>query len=338
MLSSTAESDPTIRVVVTDHAFDQLDREAATAARFGADFARYSCTTEQETLEATRGANAVLVNLAPITRDVLRGLAPGAVVIRYGTGYDNVDVAAAEELGIGVSAVAGYGTESVAEHTIGLLLALTRRIPFYDRAIRDDGWCAPSTFGPVLGLGAMTIGLVGVGRIGLAVIDRLAAFGCRIIAHDPFISDDALAGRRMELASLDEVLERADAVSLHLPLGDETRGIIGAAELARMPAGALLVNTSRGGLVDETAVAAALERGHLGGAALDVFASEPLALDSRLRALGNVILTPHVAFFSEHSTALLQQSVAEELERFLSDRPLAGVVSAAGHSPEGSAP
>jgi D-3-phosphoglycerate dehydrogenase len=317
----------TARVVVTDHAFENLDLEAATARQGGAEFSAFECVGEAETAEATFGADAVLVNLAPITRAVLAGLSPGAVVIRYGTGFDNVDVAAAEELGVGVSVVAGYGTDSVADHALALLLALLRRVPFYDRAIRADGWCQPGAFGPLRGLSGLTVGLVGVGRIGLATIDRLHGFGCRVLAFDPFVDPTALGGRPVELVSLPELLRRAEAVSLHAPLDDATRGILGAPELAAMRPGALLVNTSRGGLVDETALADALEFGHLGGAALDVFEAEPLPADSRLRTLPNVVLTPHVAFFSEGSAALLQRSVADELGRFLSGAPLTGLVT-----------
>jgi D-3-phosphoglycerate dehydrogenase len=310
------------RVVVTDHVFPNVDPEAAAARRLGAEFVEYACRTEAETKDAVAGAAVVLVNLAPMTADVLRALAPGAVVIRYGIGVDNVDLAAARELGVAVANVPDYGSDTVADHAAACLLALLRKLPRYDRAIRTDGWCSATDLAPLPGFPSTTIGLVGTGRIGLALHARLKPFGFQVVAHDPYADRTALADLGLPLLDLPDLLAAAHAVSLHAPLTDETHHLIDADALRRMRVGAVLVNTSRGGLVDPEALADALESGHLSGAALDVFEPEPLPADSRLRSLPGVILTPHAAFYSDDSVANLQRLAAEEAARALTGEEL----------------
>jgi phosphoglycerate dehydrogenase-like enzyme len=306
------------RVVVTDHAFGGLAAEAAVAERFGAEFVPYQCRTEAETVEAAAGATVLLVNFAPVTARVLRSLAPGATVIRYGIGYDNVDVDAARQAGVSVANVPDYGSDTVADHTVACLLALLRKLPAYDRRVRDDGWCAPRDLGPLPGFEDTTVGLIGLGRIGLAVHKRLSAFGIRVLAYDPYAGRDT----GVRLTTLDELLASSHAVSLHVPLTSQTRHLLDAGAFGRMRPGAAVVNTSRGGLIDENALADAVESGRVGAAALDVFDGEPLAADSRLRGLPQVLLTPHVAFYSDGSIAALQRLAAEEAARALAGEPL----------------
>jgi phosphoglycerate dehydrogenase-like enzyme len=310
------------RVVVTDHAFGAVEREAEVAQRFSADFSVHECTDEEETRAATAGADVVFVNFAPMTRAVLEELAPGATVIRYGVGYENVDVEAARELGVGVANVPDYGTETVADHAAALLLALMRRLPHYDHRIRADGWCAPTAVGAVPALADGTVGLVGTGRIGLALAGRLRPFGLRVLAFDPYAERERLQEHGVAAVELDELLAEADGVSLHAPATPETRHIIDARALARLREGAVIVNTARGALIDEEALHDALERGALAGAALDVFDAEPLAADSPLRSHPNVLLTPHAAFYSDRSVADLQRLAAEEAARALAGEPL----------------
>jgi D-3-phosphoglycerate dehydrogenase len=312
------------RLVVTDHCFDDVSREEATVESFGLRLDVFRCETEDQTVDATRGATAVLVNTAPITAAVIAGLQPGAAVIRYGTGYDNVDIGAAHRRGVRVSVVPGYGTSAVAEHAIALLLATVRHVPQFDRLVRTEGWGAPSHFGAVSGLEAMTVGLVGMGRIASAVIDRLRGFGCRFVGFDPLVPDQEVLRLGAEPLELQPLLGQADAVLLHLPLNENTRNILGANALSSMKASAIVVNTARGGLVDEKALADALVAGRLAGAALDVFENEPLPAASPLRNAPNLILTPHVAFHSEQSTVRLQESVADDLARYLRGERMAG--------------
>jgi D-3-phosphoglycerate dehydrogenase len=309
-------------VVVTDQAFGGVERERAVAEAHGADFAHHQLRTEEETLAAVAGASVAFVNFAPITRAVLAALAPGAVVIRYGIGYDNVDAVAAAELGVAVCNVPDYGADTVADHTVALILASLRRVGRYTDAIRKAGWVAPAELGSIRGFAETTIGLVGTGRIGRAVAQRLRPFGFRVVAHDPFVDADALRADGIVPVTLEELLAESDLVSLHAPLTEANRHLLGDEQFSAMRPGAMVVNTSRGPLIDEEALARALDDGRLGAAALDVFEEEPLPAGSRLRYLSNVLLTPHAAFFSETSLATLQRLAAEEADRALSGRPL----------------
>jgi D-3-phosphoglycerate dehydrogenase len=320
-------------VVVTDHAFGTVDRERAVAETYGETFAVHQVRTEADTAEAVDGARVVFVNFAPITRTVLQRLTPGAVVIRYGIGYDNVDTVAADDLGVAVCNVPDYGAETVADHTVALALASLRKLARYTEDIRNKGWVTPGDLGSIRGFDETTIGLIGTGRIGRAVAARLRPFGFRIVGFDPFIAQDALAEAGIEPLDFGEVLEQSDLISLHAPLTPENHHLLSAAQLASMKPGAMIVNTSRGPLIDEAALATVLAEGHLSGAALDVFEDEPLSTDSPLRHLPNVLLTPHAAFFSDTSLANLQRLAAEEAGRALSGQPLRCPVNAAGKTP-----
>jgi D-3-phosphoglycerate dehydrogenase len=311
-------------VVVTDQAFGGVERERAVAERHGCSFEEHRLTQEQEqeTAEAVAGARVVFVNFAPMTRPVLAALAPGAVVIRYGIGVDNVDLEAARELGVTVCNVPDYGADTVADHTVALLLAVLRRLDVYTQAIRGDGWIEPARAGAIRGFAESTVGLIGTGRIGRAVAARLAPFGFRIIAHDPFVDPARLAAAGITALGLEELLAGADAVSLHAPLTPANRHLLDAERLALLRPSAVVVNTSRGPLVDQDALAAALREGRLAGAGLDVFEEEPLPAASPLRGLPNVLLTPHAAFYSDTSLANLQRLAAEEADRALAGQAL----------------
>jgi phosphoglycerate dehydrogenase-like enzyme len=310
------------RVVVTDHAFGGVADEESVARRFGADFAHYQCREEDETAEAVAGADVAFVNFAPVTRRVLTALAPGATVIRYGIGYDNVDVKAATDLGVSVANVPDYGSDTVADHTVASLLTLLRKLPAYDREVREHGWCAPRDLGSLPGFADTTVGLIGFGRIGLAVHRRLSAFGFRVVVHDPYADRAFATERGIALTSLDDLLAAAHAISLHAPLTVDTTGLLGTRAFARTRRGAVVVNTARGGLIDHEALTDALASGRISAAALDVFDGEPLAADSELRKFPQVLLTPHTAFFSDSSVAALQRLAAEEAARALAGEAL----------------
>jgi D-3-phosphoglycerate dehydrogenase len=309
-------------IVVTDHGFGDLARERDLAVRFGLHFTENACRDEDETAEAVRDARVVFVNVAPMTRAVLSGLPRSAAIVRYGVGVDNVDLDAARDLGVTVSNVPDYGAETVADHAVTLLLTLGRRIIELDADVRQRGWIDAAGIGSFRGFDETTVGLIGAGRIGRAVASRLRPFGVRVLAFDPVADRDELAGAGIELVDLDTVLAEAHGLSLHAPLIESTRGIIGAEAFRRMRDGAYIVNTSRGGLVDEAALVSALRSGKLAGAALDVFETEPLPQDSQLRTLPGVILTPHVGYLSDGSLIRLQVKAVEEAERSLRGEPL----------------
>lgn len=306
-------------MVVTDQAFGNVDRERAAALTAGARFAHYQCRSEAETVEAVRGANVVLNNFAPMNERTLSVMAQGATVIRYGVGVDNVDLEAARRLGVRVCNVPDYGIEEVADHAAALTLALTRQLVRYDTGVRAGGWKIDEMVTHVRSLREATVGLVGYGRIAQAFAGRMRAFGARTVAYDPYVKK---VDGGTSLLPLDEVIRNADVLSLHVPLTPETHNLVGAPEIAAMPHGAILVNVSRGGLVDETALAEALCSEHLAGAGLDTFALEPLPPDSPLRTAPNVLLSPHAAFFSDTSVKRLQQLAAEEALRAARGEPL----------------
>lgn len=319
--AETAPSDEP-RVVVTDWNFPNLDRERAVLKGLSVRFEAHQALEESELLELLPGADAALVQFAPITERVLEALRGCRVVVRYGVGVDNIDIDAAARLGIPIAYVPDYCIDEVADHTTTLLLALLRRLPSYDRSIREQVWEPAGVGGALKPLDEVTVGLIGLGRIGSRVLGRLRTFGCRPIVHDPYLTPDWAAEHKIELVELERLLASADAISLHLPLSEATHHLIDAAKIERMKPTAVLVNTARGALIDTDALAQALNNGLVGGAALDVFEQEPLPADSPLRKAPNLLMTPHAAWYSSRSIGRLQQLAAEEVRRALLGEPL----------------
>jgi phosphoglycerate dehydrogenase-like enzyme len=273
------------RVAVTPRSFRQTPGEHLDRLRAEVDVSFPDVDRpldEDEMVELVRGCAGLIVGVDPVTGQVLEA-GPLRVVVKYGSGMDNIDVRAAEELGIRVSSTPGANARSVAELAVGLLLSLARNVVVHDRSIRDESWRRITG----IELAGKRLGIVGYGAIGREVARIAQGLDMEVVAHDPLI-DDA----DVPLVPLEELYATCDAVSLHLPLTAETRGMVGAEELAAMKPTALLLNTARGGLVDEEALAEALRTGRLGGAALDGFIEEPLG-DSPLRGLDNVVLSPH---------------------------------------------
>lgn len=314
-------------VVVTDHIFPALDRERAFAEGIGAEFRAAQCTTEEATVEVVRGADIVFVNFAPVTPAVLDALAPGAVLIRYGVGWDNVDTDAANARGISVCNVPDYGTTTVADHAVSLALSLLRRLHQFNSVISSGGWLTPGSQAPIYEFSDATIGLFGTGRIGLMVAERLRGFGFTLLAYDPYASAERLAELGIESVSLDELWSRSNLVTLHAPATPATHHAVNAASIARMPRGAYIVNTARGALVDLDAVVEALGTGQLAGAGLDVFDPEPLPEHHPIRSVESAILTPHAAFYSESSMDNLQRLAVEEAVRAHAGQPLRCLVN-----------
>lgn len=311
-----------MKFVVTDQAFGNTRHEQAAAAAAGAAFSEHQCRGEDETVEAVRGAQAVLNNFAPMTHRVMAAMAPGAVVVRYGVGVDNVDLVAAKALGIRVCNVPDYGVEEVADHAAAMTLALARKLDHYGTGIRNGEWKIAQMVDGVRSLRDTTVGLIGLGRIARAFASRMAAFGCTIVGYDPYVSNQQARESGIEPMSQAEVIACANVLSLHVPLTPQTRHVIDAAAIAKLPRGAILINCSRGGLIDETALAEALVSGQLSGAGLDVFEKEPLPAESPLRSAPHVLMSPHAAFFSDASVDALQRLASEEALRGLRGEPL----------------
>jgi len=277
---------------------------------------------------ALQDADAVIVrSTTRITREALKYATHLRVIGRAGVGVDNIDVEAATERGIAVLNAPSGNTISAAELAFALLLALVRRVPAADRSMKQGIWDRRSFGG--IELHGKTLGLVGAGRIGTAVAKRARAFGMKVIAFDPYLTQERAAALEIELAPFDQVLENADVISLHVPLTDATRNLIGEDQLRRMKPGAFLVNAARGGVVNETALHGALAEGRIAGAALDVFEQEPPPPDHPLRALPNVVLTPHLGA----QTLEAQENVAVEIAQAVRDALLAGDLSRAVNAP-----
>lgn len=305
---------PQHRVVVLDDGYAHYEAETAVLAAVGAELLLRPCRGDAAKAAAEMAeADGVLVRETPVDAAAIAGT-KARIIVRYGVGYDNIDTAAAAARGIAVCNVPDYGTEEVSDHALALLLAAIRRIPEADRRVRAQGWGVPMDR-KVYRIRGGTLGLVGYGRIGAALHRKAAALGfARVLVHDPFLKAPPEGA---ELVSLDAIAREADAISLHAPATNATRHIIGRAFLAQAKPTAVLVNTSRGALIDEPALAAALAEGRLLAAGLDVFESEPLRRDSPLRGLDNVVLTDHAAWYSEQAIADLQRKAAEEVARVL---------------------
>lgn len=255
---------------------------------------------------SVRGVDGYIAGLDEVNREVLEAADSLRVVARYGVGVDRVDLCAAKELGIVVTNTPGANSVSVAELTVALMLSAARGIPGAAAATRAGSW--PRTTG--ITLRGKTIGIVGFGAIGRCVAELLRPFGCKLLAYDPFPPEDA--GPDVAMTSLDELLGRADIVSLHAPVTEETDRMAGEAFFARMKPNAFLINTARGELIDEGALLRALERGQLVGAALDVFDQEPLPADSPLLHSERVIVTPHMAAHTDDAMNAMAEMAIED--------------------------
>ncbi len=304
------------RVVVTDATFPDLTAERVAAEHADATFERCDCKTSDEVTAAVAGANVAVVQFAPLTRAAIAGLAPGATAIRYGVGFNNFDLKALNDLGIKAAYVPDYCTDEVADHTVASVLTLLRKLIEFDKSVRAGQWDAVSTAKPLKAFGDTTIGFLGFGRIAQQVYQRLQPFGFRFITFDPFLSTDN--ERDVTAVDLDRLLADSDCLCLHAPSTDETVGIIGREALHAMKPGSYIINSARGDLIDELALANALESGEIAGAGLDVFATEPLPADSPLRAAPNILLSPHAAWYSDVAVERLQNLVADEITRALS--------------------
>jgi D-3-phosphoglycerate dehydrogenase len=293
--------------------------EARALSRITSGFVPPSITTEDRVIDMARDADGILCVRADITAKVMDALPRLKVVGRYGIGLDNVDTAAAAERGVAVVYAPGFCAREVADHTMAMLLACSRKLEPLHRGMLQGTWGRDAA-SPMRALYSQTLGLVGLGQIGRAVAARAKAFGLRVLAFDPAVDSNASAALGVELVPLDTLIEASDYVSLHVPLTSATRHIIDAQRLARMKSTAFLINTSRGPLVDEPALATALAQRKIAGAALDVFEREPLPESSPLVRLDNVLLSPHIGGLSDEAQVELREIVATAMSRVLDGR------------------
>ena len=277
----------------------------------GADVITTDCTDEAGLIEAARDATLILTCYTAITGPVIEAATNLKGIVKYGVGTDAIDLECATRNGVMVANCPAYGSDTVADHAFALLMALTRRIVEIDSLMKRDGWAWPTPGLLGLDLAGKTMGLIGLGRIGTAMARRCQGFGMNLLSCDPYVNapDDL----NVRMTSLDELLEQSDFVSIHSVLTPETLGMIGTRELARMKPDAILINVSRGAIVDEAALVTALDKGAIGGAGLDVFVDEPLSPEYGLARRDNVILSPHLAWYTKEAFERVERQTLESI-------------------------
>ncbi len=315
------------KVVLTDYVWESLDVEKKTLEGI-ADLVPLQTKKPEEFLPQAEDCDALLNTYAgPITAEGMARMPRCRIIARYGIGVDTIDLDAATRAGIIVTNNPTYCIEEAAEHTMAMLLACARKVAVYDRLVRSGRWELPPGK-PMFRLSGRTLGIVGFGNIARQVAVRAAAFGMRILFTDPFVQEGQFdtPGKKMELRDL---LGESDFVSLHPPLTPETRKMINADALSRMKPSAFLINCSRGPIVDTDALCRALDSRTIAGCALDTPDPEPLPDPHPLRGRENVIITPHVAWYSEQSLVGLQAGAPNEVRRVLSGQWPVNVVNRA---------
>ena len=313
---------PTVAITDSDLA-SRADEDVLREARITV--VRLHATTEDGVIAglAEVPADALIVQWAPVTSAVLDAAPRCRFISRLGIGIDMIDVAAATRRGVAVANTPDYCVDEVATHTLAMAMWLVRGLGRFDAALRTGQWAAAAAYPAAARPADTVIGVVGLGRIGSQVAAQARALGFQVIGHDPY----AAPGVDIPLTSLGDLLRGSHLVTLHAPLTGETRHLIRAETIELMRPGALLVNTCRGGLIDEDAVAAALSAGQLAWAALDVFETEPLPAASPLRALPNVLLSPHAAWYSPASLAALPVRAAQQVVDFLAGVPVPSIIN-----------
>lgn len=311
----------TKKIVITDHGFANIDPERLVLEKSGFEIVDAQCKTEAELLDATKDAFAIIVQWAPITEKIIRNLENCKLIVRYGIGIDNLDLSAAKEKQIPVCNVPDYCIDEVADHTMSLALTLHRQLQATDQRVRDGVWKIIPP-GNVSASRDSLFTTLGFGRIARAVLKRAAAFNFRLASYDPFVSEAEMLRWGVQKLSFEEAISGADILSLHLPLNETTSHIIKMETLKQMKGNAILVNTSRGGLINTVELAQALHENEIGAAGIDVFEQEPLQNDHPILLAPNMLITSHTAWYSKRSIPLLQQYAAEEVLRVINGEPL----------------
>lgn len=306
------------KVVITDYWYETLDMEKAELSKLeGVELSANQCKDEDELVDLVQDADAVIVQFASITKKVIDAMKKCKLIVRYAIGVDNIDLAAATSKGIFVANVPDYGIDEVSNHAIALLLALAKKIIPLSNSVKEGKWDY-TVSKPLYRMSGRTLGLIGFGRIPVMVAKKMSRFGVEMLCYDPYISEEIPKKLGVVPVDLDTLLKKSDYISVHCPLNNQTRHLLSKEQFAKMKPGAILINTARGGIIDESALIEALQSGRIAAAGLDVTEREPIAADNPLLFMDNVIITPHNAWYSEEAIATLQRMVGEEVVRVLS--------------------
>src|SRR5678816_2667166 len=306
-------------VAVADSVFPNLNPATAVLSEIGAELELAADSSPESVMKLAADADAVLVTYAKMNADMIRQMKKVRIISRFGIGVDNVDLDAATQKGIVVTKVPDYCIDEVSDHAMALLLTAARKIPLANDQVHSGTWKMPN-FVPIHRLRGSVLGLVGFGRIPQLVAPKAKSFGMRVVASDPYVPTDVFKNLGVEKVEFADLLKTSDYVSVHSPLTPETKGLFNADAFSKMKKGSYVVNTARGPIIDEAALAAAIDSGQIAGAALDVMTSEP-PTGSPLIGKRNVILTPHTSFYSEESLVELQTKAAQEVANVLTGKP-----------------
>lgn len=306
-------------VLVTDYTWPSTEPEAKILAEVGASLLIAENGSEQELVKLAPQADAILTCFAHVTPKVVQAGKKLQVIGRYGIGVDNIAVDEATKLGIPVTNVPAYCLDEVSEHALAFMFALARHVCSYDSAVRGGNW-ELKTGMPMFRMSGRTLGIMGFGKIGQTLAAKARGLGFKLIAYDPFLPAHVFGQHQTESVTLDELFSRSDFISVHMPLTADTRHMVNQDLLRKMKPTAFIVNTSRGGVIDQSALLLALQEGWIAGAGLDVFEPERLPPDHPLLHAPNLLATPHVAFYSEESVVELEIKAAENVAAILSGR------------------
>ncbi|MBQ2941611.1 MAG: C-terminal binding protein [Clostridia bacterium] len=313
-------------IIMFDRQGNDYSLEKETFEKAGATFTVTYFKDTEDFKNLVRGKDVVMFNDAAITKEIIDSMDKCKMLIRYGIGYDSVDLKAAGEAGIYVCNSPCYGVYDVAEYAMALMLSCCKHIPLADKCTREGAW-SPLATGKVRRLTKKTLGLVGFGRIARKVAERSAAFEMDILVYDPYVTEEDAKAAGVKKVELSELIASSDFISLHSPLNDDTFHMFSDDEFKLMKKDAVLVNTGRGGLVDEKALIKALKEGEIGGAALDVLEEEPVAEDNPLLTMSNVVLSPHVAWNSFEGVDDLHKEVTDNVMRFINGETPVSIVN-----------
>ena len=311
------------QVVITDCDHGSIEEEKEEFSQIGAELILAQVQEEKDLIRVCKDADGLLNQYALLSRKVFENLPKCKVVSRYGVGVDSVDLKAATDLGIIVANVPDYCIDEVANQTITMILALIRKTAFFDQKVKSGQWDFHLGI-PIYRTRGKTLGLIGCGKIGLEVAKRILSFGVKVTAFDPYLKE---VPEGIELKDFDSILKESDFISIHCPLNDSTRHLIGDREFKKMGKRPLLINTSRGPIIDEKALIQSLEEGLVSGAGLDVLEKEPPDSRNPLLKMENVILSPHVSFYSEESISELKRRTAKNVSDVLRGRRPGSVVN-----------